>query len=516
MRDLAYCLGGTLVVAVLGCDARSAGLDKQSATAGQMTGSAGTAASGGRSEGSGGSPETAQENIADPPRSGTRLKARVIEAESGAFQFLGWQDTVLDTQCTFPRPLFRELQCFPDGNDLAQIESTADTSLFADAECALPVRELSDTAELRCAPPRFARATTDCAPNPAYFRVGDHADALYRLVGADCQPVETPAPASLLSIGFFEVEPFAIEGFAEGTLSEGPEAGGIAPVYLSTEDGAQEFWNFRAAEDAYEEDYDTRDGFECELQVTVDGYRCLPINMPLAGFVFADADCGAPAALGMHCSQFSRTTTYTFDASHQMGIDSAWRVFEGGVLARLYAGVPDQCSEFDQQDSFGYTVGPEIPNERFILGARIEDRDEQGVIALVESAGGWSVRGRHGLRNANFGGYDCKPLTTGDGMTRCVPSPMFYEPQYADAGCTEALISGWDSTEAVSFMERQCPYQVTVFARGEEYSGPIYRKDGEQCVFDHEEPPQPARTIAHRLGAELPPASFPEISITLR
>jgi hypothetical protein len=78
------------------------------------------------------------------------------------------------------------------------------------------------------------------------------------------------------------------------------------------------------------------------------------------------------------------------------------------------------------------------------------------------------------------------------------------------------LIGGWDSTTAVSIGDGQCSPQVRLFERGEEYSGPMYRKEGEQCVFARDQPRQPARSIAYRLGGELSPDEFPTMSITLR
>jgi hypothetical protein len=39
---------------------------------------------------------------------------------------------------------------------------------------------------------------------------------------------------------------------------------------------------------------------------------------------------------------------------------------------------------------------------------------------------------------------------------------------------------------------------------------------GAECVYDSEQPPQPSRSIAHRLGDELPPEAFPAMPVVLR
>jgi hypothetical protein len=159
-------------------------------------------------------------------------------------------------------------------------------------------------------------------------------------------------------------------------------------------------------------------------------------------------------------------------------------------------------------------AGDEVQSSRFVAGALEETADTQGLIAPIEHAGGWSVAGSRPVRSQDFMGYDCTLLATSDGVVRCVPSPTFYQVEFADPACNEALIAGgWEATTAVSFAE-QCPPQVKVFARGEQYAGPVYRKDGAECVLDHEQP-LVSRTIYHRLEGELPPDALAAMPITL-
>jgi hypothetical protein len=300
----------------------------------------------------------------------------------------------------------------------------------------------------------------------------------------------------------------ALDEFVAGTWRDGVAADGIQPRYVTTADGAEAFWGFRDAEQ----------GFDCQLATLTEGVRCVPRDMPLVtGSNFVDDTCQVPAAMALSCLQQDEAPYVVIDAV-QSGDEQVWQIAEGGSrLDTSYAGTATAggCLEFDNDEGV-FAIGDEVTGSRFASGASESRTDEQGLTASLQQVGGWSAFSGSPLRNTDFDGYACSLFPAADGVVRCVPSPTFLPMEYADATCTESLIGGWDSSPIVAFASDQCPRQVTVFAVDEEYSGPIYRKDGEQCVFDREQPPQPSRTIAHRLGAEVPADSFPAMPITLR
>lgn len=442
------------------------------------------------------------------PYGGSRLKARVAEAKTGARQLLGWQDTELDALCAFQVLPSGELRCLPSSTDTAWVSEDSE-AWYADSACSKPVRELS-LGVSQCAAPRFAQligadAVDPCRSLPKYLRIGDEAPTLHRKVGSECQVLD--APNDGLTHRFFEVEPFALEGFARGTLREGAAADGIRPVYVTSEDGARAFWTFR----------DESGGFDCALGETTEGQRCVPSDAPVVtGSNFSDANCQVPAAMAPGCSQ-AESAAYVIDASPDATGNARLRVLEGGERLDIsYVGVaaPGACVEQGSNPSV-FAVGDEVPSSRFAEGAVNEVTDSQGLVAPVLQAGGWSVAGMRQLRSGRLGGYDCAFLTTSDGVVRCVPAPTFFEVEFADAACNEPVIEGWEETEAVTLVAG-CPAQVTVLARGDEYTGSVYRSRGGQCELDHEQPPQPSRTVHHRLAAELPPETFPATPIALR
>src|SRR5688572_16149629 len=68
-----------------------------------------------------------------PPEwtNGSRLRARVLEAEDGERQWIAWYDTQRMEDCLFVRTADGQLRCFPAESAFADI--------FADAACSQPV-----------------------------------------------------------------------------------------------------------------------------------------------------------------------------------------------------------------------------------------------------------------------------------------------------------------------------------------------------------------------------------------
>jgi hypothetical protein len=370
------------------------------------------------------------------------------------------------------------------------------------------VRELSPRVNA-CAPPRFAQVAVSspsndpCRDLPSYVRIGAEARSFYRKVGGACQPVAAPAG----SADFFEVEPFALEGFARGSLREGATAEGIRPVYIRGEDGSEAFLTFRDAEES----------FDCGVGRTDDGLRCVPQGAPMAmGTHFSDASCQEPAAVAVGCL-VADSAPYVIDAPMGNGGEEL-RMRRGGArLAASYAGSSEPGACVQQQELFqAFPVGEAVPSSRFVAGAIEDGADAAGLVAPVHQAGGWSAAGIAMLRSENFEGYSCELLPTSDGVVRCVPRPSFYPIEFADAACTEPLIEGWETTTAVAIAE-QCPVQVSVFELGEEYAGPVYKKaDDTLCLYDHEQSAGPSRSRHRRLGSQVPNDDLPAVAIRLR
>jgi hypothetical protein len=426
---------------------------------------------------------------------------------------LGWQDTSLEIECAFQALPSGQLVCLPSGEDTAWSSGDDESSWYGDSECTSPVRELQFGSS--CRTPRFAQVMNGdetvnrCQLEPSYVRVGAQVDSVYQKLGNECQLVSPlPSPSSILARGFYEVEPFAIEGFVAGMLQDSSEADGIVLRRVTSEDGARGFWSF----------HDAAGDFDCQLATMAEGVRCVPTNMPMVtGINFADPGCESPAAMAIGCS-LAQQVPYAIEGYALNGDNDVLYVVEGGPRLQVsYTGSSgaDACVEFHNDEGV-FAVGARVAGSKFTTGMWDETRDELGLIVRVAHAGGWSFTGAWPLRSEQFMGYDCVYLPTQDGVVRCVPGPGLSGPEYADAECTQAVIDGWGTTTAVAFADGQCSPRVEIYARGEEYSGPIYRKDGEQCVFARDQPAQPARSIAHRVGEELPPADFPAISISLR
>jgi hypothetical protein len=498
-----------------GCDARSAdtasGMEGSDRSGSDNAGSGNGAANPTGFAGSAGStsaePTSGRVNAA---QGGTRLKAVVAEAESGTTELLGWYDTELDVRCEFSQLPSGAIACLPSYLDYGWI-SDAPSALYGDGNCTTEVREISALSFDPCVTPKFAQMVVSnpsadpCLLAPTFMRIGEEARHVFQKVGDTCQTVSKPEGSG----EFHAVTPFELDQFVVGTLREGAAAEGIRPLYVTTPDGAEGFWAF----------HDVEHAFDCQLLTLDDGLHCAPSNAPsITGINFADMDCTASAAMALTCRESDADAVpFVIEPPPYDTPDAGWTVFEGGVrLDDSYSGVTGgECNPM--YESLGiFAVGAKIPSARFAAGSLEEVTDARGLVTAIDHAGGWSAPSWRPVHSTHFEGHDCTYLPTSDGVVRCVPSPQFGRVEFADAACTEGLTGDWDSTPVVAFTDDQCPRQAHVYERGEEYAGPVYRKDGEQCVFDRDQAPQPSRYIAHRLGDEVPPENFPAMPISLR
>src|SRR6478736_5939459 len=127
----------TLALSACGKTTSSLAAGGDASAGGDAGGDAAADAGGDVSAVDGSTPEGAEAGLASLYRSGSRLKARYLDAGGGARKFEGWYDTKLASPCTFQLTEDGVMRCAPMADSVgAAVE-------YADSTCSEPISYLS-------------------------------------------------------------------------------------------------------------------------------------------------------------------------------------------------------------------------------------------------------------------------------------------------------------------------------------------------------------------------------------
>jgi hypothetical protein len=426
---------------------------------------------------------------ATPADGGRRLRAVFLESQDGIGVFRHFQDTELDVSCNFVASDAGAWRCLPEAPDATLTPEI----VYTDPECSQPLAAVygSTVESFACAAPRYVVLSSTCAEGPSVFELGSQvsSDVRYRLVEGVCS-ISSSGTDYLTSL--FAVTPVSLELFQVGRLRVGEETGGIVPVDVQSEDGARLRLGFR----------DAQEGFDCFLPDTEGDVRCLPKDVGLMGYLFADSGCSQPAAMGQSCAAERGELAFAKESS-----SGTTRYYQ--ALARLsagYAGTPERCEQ--DVNVLAFEVGSEVPITRFAAGQRT-DVSAGNLTTTVHTVGTASLQANT-LRSTAHGGHACHFALGADGELRCMPPPVRY-PDYffADESCSQPVeyVRGDILAVAVS---GACPEQVLVYARGDRHAGPVYAiSDGGGCSLAYDRPPSDsARSPYYVFPSPIPPSEF--------
>lgn len=220
-------------------------------------------------------------------RSGSRLRARVLDAGQGAAQFVGFHDNGLDADCELSLAEDGEQRCLPL-RDHAQGQI-----YYLDDKCTEPVfRAFWDSlapadihARSSCADAVGSFVREDAGPDDAcneagrerVYRVGQRRKAatIYVADRLGCEPAGADEC-------LHEVAPLAPDAFVRGRIHTAPEDNDLASDWVAYGDGARAVLAMRdAARDVV-----------CTAFGTPDGDRCLPVDQADSfGLDFVEAQC---------------------------------------------------------------------------------------------------------------------------------------------------------------------------------------------------------------------------------
>jgi hypothetical protein len=444
--------------------------------------------------------------MGEGPVGGSRLEAVLAQAADGTGHFLHWQDTALDVPCEFLPLREGDLRCLPTGPAMAAVQAI----YFADAACTVPVAILQGYpwSHGSCPQPRFAFAGgtgAECAPRPEYFRVGERLppQVVYQRAQDGCAAAAVPQGADIL--GTFRVTPLALTELVGGTLTAGAAAEGIALTTLVAEDGARMVTSLR----------DAAGGFDCAVEQSSDGPRCLPTDRVMVGGFFADAGCSKPAGMAQSCLQGQQPSVpFGFDLAFVQGRTIVRSYRAGERLSTSFTQVGGTCVV--QATWAGvFAIGAEIPASTFVPGTTEVVTRPSGLVQTIERAGGHSLARPGSLRSTEYGGFTCLFAPTSDGVVRCLPPEGVGGGHFSDAGCTIPLIFG----EQPAFTEldrNSCPPQARVLSSGARHLGRVYAGRPGVCALVYEQDVSVNKFEYRALGPELPPDRFVAMPLVRR
>lgn len=213
--------------------------------------------------------------------------------------------------------------------------------------------------------------------------------------------------------------------------------------------------------------YDSMLKARCSFRTAMDGEsRCLPDGLGVGPF-FADPDCATPIAVDSYgaCQKFD----YALRSDSSNACQTRWRVYRLGETieaSELYAG--SQCGLLAKGDhEVLRALGEELPVTMFVRRKpKMETETTKLPLRLTidETDDGATVDGGWRLTDAD---EPCGIWTLDDGRFHCVPGVRTAEASYADASCTESLVSYRPSCEPAPRFARRpvdtCPPTPATF-----------------------------------------------------
>jgi hypothetical protein len=389
-----------------------------------------------------------------------------VESANGIGLFQYFEDTELDLDCNFLPVERGTWRCLPAGPATRRVSEI----VYTDAACTQPVAALRRTnleGPYDCTPPRHLVTGGNCGTTPEVFEIGAEVtgEALYRVVDGACSQ---SIPGVETSTVLFAVTPIPLATFELGRLNVGAETGGIVPLDVSNDEGAGVRVGFR----------DFAEGFECRLVGSDDDSRCVPTELGLAGFLYADSGCTEPAAMLTSCADERSEIRF----AHDFSTDTYYR--GGPLLEESFAGSAANCTS---RTGPAFGVGPEVPITLFAAGRRTKPNDGD-LSTTVDSVGDASLPA-YMLESTAHGGYECFAARGADDTLRCFPPPeWFLNEFFADPQCTQP-VEGVYGNVLSKAVPGTCPPEIRVYERGVEHPGPVYSFIDGSCTLAHDSPP---------------------------
>jgi hypothetical protein len=372
--------------------------------------------------------------------SGSRLRAIVDDGGEGATVFVGWQDTTLSLDCAFARAADGELRCLPLPHASASL--TSGDIVYLDAECTMPARVATGSET----PPRMfpgpAREPADACGDvrSPIFERGEPLPIEGRFLFYDydgCQPFGAAFDATyqLFALGA-EV---SADTFVRASVRDEARSDRIAAHVAVADDGARQTLGL----------LDRREGNDCTVVSWLAPDRCVPNVVAWVVGDFADAACTMPSAYSSDFAPLSGGGGECAPAP-VLAIDPytecspRFYALEGEVPT-AYRG--DPCAVSDASGHVNWLVGAELPADA-LPAVEIGGGSGSGRLLARASA---AENGRLLVQEGDFldgeTGEPCRPGDLCDGSRRCIPTNLASvaeaERRFADAACTQALVSVW-------------------------------------------------------------------------
>ncbi len=371
-----------------------------------------------------------------PYVSGTRLRAHIFDGGGGALYFLNWQDTQLDTACTFETADDGVVRCMPSGVVIGDY--------FADPACTQPV------AAVGCGPlPPLASGVVTATGGCGAAGGGVSAFAvdattvtspLYSLGTGSCQPAVSPVGST-----FYSVHPVPTSMFVAAHESDVPRSTRLAARVMTADDGASQVVGI----------FDLQRKAPCgpSTEVITAFFDmndwCVPQGLPWAGW-FTDPQCTTRVvAQPSSCP----APSIGVDVASARGSCEEGQVELFGVSARLVQ--PSQLFTSENLacmaqsppagSAFWATTGP-VPLQQFpsvslgLVGSppvEVYFRTADNGAPVIQETGGTAGRMMRDMTR----GEDCWANRFADGTWRCVPPhiELNQEHFFSDAQCSQEI-----------------------------------------------------------------------------
>jgi hypothetical protein len=361
---------------------------------------------------------TQQEGYSDPTgASGTRLKRRYLEGDTGAYMTVDFYDTELETPCTFREAVDGTMRCMPPRDFTVQLS-------FADSGCTEPVYDASDYAcDQGWARNWYTSEIYRRTDTPAVLS-GD----LYYVTSfsGECERLGPPSA----SADYFVAELMPSAQFVRGTVDAQSRADGMVARYLDGDDGSRLL---------HETVHQTR-GYACDFEET--GHCLPPSYQTRPGYLrYEDPGCTDPV-YGFRGTE--PPPIITNPGIDQPVCDREPTYYERGsvVTADPLYDVNDMgdCEAVTVFSNYTYyRQGPAIPLSEF-PEASVALEGTGGIAARrYVDADGAPLGQVHEFWDASLD-EGCDPMETPDGNVRCVSRDrgIVEWARYSDPACTES------------------------------------------------------------------------------
>lgn len=360
-------------------------------------------------------------------RSGSRLRARVVEGSGGAARFLGWEDQKARQECQFHTAEDGERRCLPVAGQGTSIE-------YLDDACTVPVAVRSCGASDRYAVAEVGGPACAGEDTPySVYEVGDRVDdaPTFGRLGGSCVPAGPASPNDELHA----VKKIPVDLFVAGAIEEVPHGDRLSARVLRGDDGSREVLAIRDA---------TLD-VECDPRIDELGQvRCAPAASALGGGAFfEDPGCARPLLADIGASPDCPAPRFAEASGEGSACGGGFHAVQVGKKVSamsVYQGEPGACgpAAFVPPDWAFYEVGAEVEAASLPALRSVESgRGRLRVAVFTGDDGAPLAQGERFIDTERNEG--CIPRLFADGKTRCVPENVPRFNLYSDAGCTAFL-----------------------------------------------------------------------------